>query len=191
MSNDGMKVDEDWKRRAQEEKEKLAQKLSASGPPKIEVPPGVARERPRETPAPAPRESRPAEGAGKGSGPATQGGPVRGPAGKPQPPVEEPEEADLPAGDEGHRGLPEANFKTFVASLAAQALMSLGQIEHPETGQRYLDLDQARYTIDTLAMLREKTRGNLAADETQHMESILSELQMIFVRMANRVGSRT
>ena len=79
--------------------------------------------------------------------------------------------------------LPRVDFSTFVLSLGTSALYHLGALPHPETGQKLdpPELLLARQTIDTLEMLREKTRGNLDDEERELVESLLYELRMRFV----------
>jgi hypothetical protein len=86
--------------------------------------------------------------------------------------------------------LPRVDFSTFVLSLGTSALYHLGVVPHPETGQKLEppELVLARNTIDTLEMLEEKTRGNLAEPERELVESLLYELRMRFVE-AEKGGS--
>ena len=77
--------------------------------------------------------------------------------------------------------LPEINFATFVVSLSSSALINLGIAPDPMTGEQKKDLAIAKQTIDMLAMLQEKTRGNLTEDEAQLMESMLYDLRMRYV----------
>jgi hypothetical protein len=77
--------------------------------------------------------------------------------------------------------LPEINFATFVVSLSSSALIHLGIAPDPVTGEQKKDLAIAKQTIDMLAMLQEKTRGNLTEDEGQLMESMLYDLRMRYV----------
>ncbi len=77
--------------------------------------------------------------------------------------------------------LPEINFATFVISLSSSALIHLGVAPDPITGEQKKDLAIAKQTIDMLAMLQEKTRGNLTGDEAQLMESMLYDLRMRYV----------
>jgi len=81
-----------------------------------------------------------------------------------------------PAGDE----FP-IDFGNFVMSLAHSALVSMGMVEHPESGDSQVDLDTARQTIQILEMLQEKTRNNLEAEEDRLLGSLLYELRMAFV----------
>lgn len=77
--------------------------------------------------------------------------------------------------------LPEINFATFVVSLSSSALIHLGIAPDPTTGEQKKDLPIAKQTIDMLAMLQEKTRGNLTEEESQLMESMLYDLRMRYV----------
>jgi hypothetical protein len=78
--------------------------------------------------------------------------------------------------------LPPVDFSAFVLSLAHAAMMHLGYIPDPQTGESAPDLELARHTIDTIGMLKDKTAGNLTQDEARLVESALSELRMAFVR---------
>ncbi|MGE4132871.1 MAG: DUF1844 domain-containing protein [Bdellovibrionales bacterium] len=74
-----------------------------------------------------------------------------------------------------------ASFSTLVLSLASSAVMALGLEKNPHTGQVEKDLNLARFNIDILNMLLEKTKGNLTADEGKFLESVVSDLQIKFV----------
>jgi hypothetical protein len=121
--SEGKRVDEDWKRRAQAEKELDA--LKAAPPPAAPAA-GVA---PRAEAKPNPL------------------------------------------------------FGGLVESLASQALMFMGAMRDPMTGQAHQDLQQAQAMIDMLGMLDEKTRGNLAKEEADMLKQILDEVRMHFVRI--------
>jgi hypothetical protein len=84
--------------------------------------------------------------------------------------------------DEEETLLPEVNFPTFIMSLNASALVHLGVIEDPATGQSSKNLPMAKQTIDILSMLEEKTRGNLAKDEEDILRNILYDLRIAYVR---------
>ncbi len=77
---------------------------------------------------------------------------------------------------------PEINFPTFVASLNASALVHLGVIEDPATGQKSKNLPMAKQTIDILSMLECKTEGNLTAEEENMLKNVLYELRIMFVK---------
>jgi hypothetical protein len=76
---------------------------------------------------------------------------------------------------------PEITFGTFVVGLSTQALMHLGELPDPQTNQRAVDLPAAQQLIDIIAMLENKTRGNLDRDEQSMLEAILFELRMKYV----------
>lgn len=78
--------------------------------------------------------------------------------------------------------LPEINFPTFVVSLNASALLHLGAIEDPSTGQTNKNLTMAKQTIDILSMLEEKTAGNLTTEEKNLLKNILYDLRIIYVK---------
>jgi len=78
--------------------------------------------------------------------------------------------------------LPEINFSTFVVSLNASALLHLGAIEDPTTGQTNKNLSMAKQTIDILNLLEEKTVGNLSTEESNLIKSILYDLRIIYVK---------
>jgi len=68
--------------------------------------------------------------------------------------------------------------------LASSALVNLGEAADPETGERVLDLEQAKEAIDLLSLLRIKTEGNRTDQESQLLEEMLYDLQLRFVRAA-------
>jgi hypothetical protein len=72
-------------------------------------------------------------------------------------------------------------FIEFVLMQAQNAAFVLGQIPHPQTGKAEVNLDLARLLIDQLAMIQEKTKGNLNKDEAQILANTLSNLQIAFV----------
>jgi hypothetical protein len=87
------------------------------------------------------------------------------------------EEDDIPGADDP------ASFVNFLSTLATNAAASLGALPHPATGQRSLDLDTGKYWLDVLAMLREKTSGNLHEQETRLLDGLLADLRMQYVSM--------
>lgn len=78
--------------------------------------------------------------------------------------------------------LPEANYTSLIFSLSSTALFHLGDIPDPQTGEKVTDLSLAKHTIDTIAMLQEKTTGNLTEEEQKFTESILADLRWRFVK---------
>ena len=79
---------------------------------------------------------------------------------------------------------PEANLSSLFLGLSTQALLHLGEIPDPESGEAARDLPSARSLIDLLAVLRDKTRGNLDAEEARLLDRILYDLRMRFVEIA-------
>jgi hypothetical protein len=75
-------------------------------------------------------------------------------------------------------------FIEFVVMHAQNAALFLGQIPNPRTGEAEVNLDLARMFIDQLAMIQEKTRGNLTNEETKVLSNALSNLQMAYVEIA-------
>ena len=126
--SEGKRVDEDWKRRAQAEKELDAMKAGGA-------------------PAPA--------------------------AGAPGAP------GAAPKADARTHPL----FGGLIESLASQALMFMGAMRDPMTGQAHQDLQQAQAMIEMLGMLEEKTKGNLSKDEADMLKQVLDEVRMHFVRI--------
>jgi Domain of unknown function (DUF1844) len=72
-------------------------------------------------------------------------------------------------------------FIEFVVMHAQNAALFLGQIPNPKTGEAEINLDLARMFIDQLAMIQEKTRGNLTTEEAKVLSNALSNLQMAYV----------
>jgi len=126
-------IDDDWKRQAQEEKERLAQQEQAAK---------------KETKATDRPTTKPAEGTEK-------------------------------------HELPQASFEALVSTLTSQALLALGVVEHPSMG-KMLNLDLAKFNIDLLGIIEEKTKGNLNEQEKQMMEQTLHQLRMMFVEISSR-----
>lgn len=98
------------------------------------------------------------------------------PTGKPGQPAAHAHEHDTPV---------ELNFATFLISLSTQALAMLGEIPDPVSGQTHVDLAGARQFIDILAILGEKTRGNLDAHESALLQGALYDLRMKFVERSS------
>jgi hypothetical protein len=78
--------------------------------------------------------------------------------------------------------LPTINFATFIFSLNSSALVQLGMMEDPMTGEKTKNLPLAKQTIDVICMLEEKTRGNLNADEAAMIKNILYDLRILYVK---------
>jgi hypothetical protein len=96
-----------------------------------------------------------------------------GPGGSPQP--------------GGPRGMPPADFNSLVGTLVTNALMYLGAFPD-ESGRAVVSLEHARFHIDLLQVLAEKTKGNVTADETADLNQALSELRLRFVEITQAVA---
>ncbi|MCS6977457.1 MAG: DUF1844 domain-containing protein [Gemmatales bacterium] len=77
-----------------------------------------------------------------------------------------------------------ASFGVLISSLATQAAISLGDVPHPLTGKTEVNLGEARFHIDLLEVLQEKTKGNLTPEEAKALDAILFDLRMRFVEKA-------
>lgn len=69
----------------------------------------------------------------------------------------------------------------FVSGLAMEALIALGEMPHPATRKQAMNLAQAKYLIDLLGVLEEKTRGNLSVDEDRLLKDALYQLRMRYL----------
>ena len=91
---------------------------------------------------------------------------------------------EAPKEEEGTFPLPEVNFNSLVFSLSSSALLNIGEIADPQTGEKKTDLPLAKHAIDTIAMLKEKTQGNLTEEEQKLMDSVLTDLRWRYVKAA-------
>lgn len=98
--------------------------------------------------------------------------------------AEEPEEAG-PGGP-----MPQGNFAALVSMLTTQALFALGLIRVRGEEEHAPDLEMARYNIDMLETLAEKTKGNLSPEEQKMLKDTLADLRMGFVSVANQLASQ-
>ena len=80
-------------------------------------------------------------------------------------------------------------FANLVAQQTNMALMFLGQVPHPESGERVRDLQAAKMFIDTLEMIEVKTRGNLDKSEETMLKRSLTALRMGFVEVSNQTSA--
>ena len=81
--------------------------------------------------------------------------------------------------------LPPVDFSAFIAELGTTALAYLGGFQNPETKEILVDLEMAKRTIDTIDLLKEKTKGNLTAPESNLLDNTLYNLRMTYIRIAN------
>ena len=76
----------------------------------------------------------------------------------------------------------EASFSVLTMSLASSAAMALGLAPNPQNGESAKDKNMARFNIDLLVMLKDKTKGNLSSDEQRFLDSVINDLQMKFLQ---------
>ncbi len=101
------------------------------------------------------------------------------------------EEKKKEAEEEPRRGgpLPQGSLTALISMLATQTLFALGFLQIKGEEAREPDLDLARYNIELLGALAEKTKGNLTPEEQQLLKNTLSDLRMGFVSVANQLSS--
>ncbi|MBI4686592.1 MAG: DUF1844 domain-containing protein [Nitrospirae bacterium] len=78
--------------------------------------------------------------------------------------------------------LPPVTFTNHILELSTAAFISLGIIPNPMTGQIDKNLPQAKYLIDTIGILDEKTKGNLTPDEDKQLKEVLFNLRTMYVQ---------
>jgi hypothetical protein len=152
-------IDTDWKKQAQEEKRRLAEDEQKRAAERAAAP----------TTAAAP---------GMGAGAAAAGstaGPARGRPGS-------------PSGAARERGVPEASFSALANSLATQALLYLGVLA-PRGVEPEVNLDLAKFNIDLLGVLEEKSKNNLTPDEQKLIDTVLYEVRSRYVAVASHYAT--
>jgi hypothetical protein len=82
--------------------------------------------------------------------------------------------------------LPAIDFATFILSLTTSALYHFGELPHPDSGQTEANLPLAKQSIDIIAMLRDKTRGNLTDEEARLIDSLLYDLRIKYVQATKK-----
>ncbi len=92
------------------------------------------------------------------------------------------EVAEVQGSGAAPRELGTPDLESLFVMFASSALVNLGEAADPETGERHVDLDQARQAIDILLLLRDKTAGNRTESESRLLEQVLYDLQMRFVQ---------
>lgn len=90
------------------------------------------------------------------------------------------------AADDPNQMPEQTMFNEFLMGIASSAFIYLGLVEHPATGRPQVDVMAAKESIDMLAMLREKTKGNLTRGEEKFFDELLADLRMQFVALRGR-----
>jgi hypothetical protein len=80
----------------------------------------------------------------------------------------------------------EPNFSFFITTLSLQATIDLGAVPNPVSNKKEENLVQAKFLIDTLGMLKEKTKGNLDQEETNLLENVLYELRVQYIEKTKK-----
>ncbi len=99
------------------------------------------------------------------------------------------EEADAKGGPRSGE-MPPASFQMLVGTIASQAVMGLGAVRDPRSGGVVVDLDAARFAIDLLGVIEQKTKGNLTDEETKDISQALAELRQRFVQVSEAVNAQ-
>jgi hypothetical protein len=83
---------------------------------------------------------------------------------------------------------PTLDFNALVLSFGSAVIVHLGEAPDPTTGQKRdkPEFAMAQQSIDLLAMLQEKTRGNLTEDEARFLDNMLYDLRMLYVQVSQR-----
>ena len=76
---------------------------------------------------------------------------------------------------------PEPSLRVIVSTFATQAAVALGQIANPATNKAELDLGRAKFTIDLLQVLKEKTAANSTEEESKYVDDCLYQLRMVYI----------
>ena len=97
---------------------------------------------------------------------------------------EEPAKSEQTEEEQKRGPLPKADFVGLVNMFATQTFFALGLITTEETKGREPDLDIAKFNIDMLTIMEEKTKGNLSDDEEKMLTDMLSQLRMVFVQIS-------
>lgn len=93
-------------------------------------------------------------------------------------------------GNEGDPdAMPEANFKALIGTLITNALMYLGAFPDPQTGRAVVAPDYAKFHIDLLSVLQQKTKGNLTEEEQTDLDQSVRELRLQFVEVMRAVAT--
>ncbi len=83
--------------------------------------------------------------------------------------------------------MPPIDFNTFILSLASATMIDLGEMEGPDGRRHAPNLAMARHHIDLLAMLQEKTHGNLSGEEERLLQQVVYDLRMRIIQLAEKV----
>jgi hypothetical protein len=92
-----------------------------------------------------------------------------------------------PTNTDGQNPFPvEASFSTLILSLGSAAAMAMGLAPNPQSGESEKDLPMARFNIDLLEVLKDKTKNNLVKDESDFLNHLITDLKLKFVEMSKK-----
>ena len=165
----GLHIDTDWKKQAQEEKRRLAEEEQKRAAERERAAAGATA--PAGIRAVGPTTGSPAS-VGAAAGTAS---PARGRAGS-------------PGAASRERAIPDASLGTLVNSLMTQVLLYLGELA-PRGAEPQVNLDMAKFNIDLLGVLEEKSKGNLTPDEQKLLDTALYETRMRYVQIASQYAT--
>jgi hypothetical protein len=94
------------------------------------------------------------------------------------------ESGEAERGRQSAQGEPQARFDLFVSGLAMEAFIALGDLAHPTTRKSAMNLPHAKYLIDLLGILEEKTKGNVTVEEAELLKETLYQLRMRYLAKA-------
>jgi hypothetical protein len=105
---------------------------------------------------------------------------------QPQEKKEEPKEKKEKQQTPTEKVLPPVTFSSFIVSLSSSALIHMGEISDPITGNYQKNLLLAKQTIEILELLKEKTRANLDKEEEGILNNILFDIRLRYVKQTGR-----
>jgi hypothetical protein len=80
--------------------------------------------------------------------------------------------------------VPPLEFSSIVILLYFPALVQLGLVEGPGTGERHENLALAKRNIDLLDLLKDRTKGNLEGEEEKFLDGVLDQLKLAYLKKA-------
>jgi len=92
------------------------------------------------------------------------------------------EKPEKPVQEKAPPGSHEVNFTLFLSTMALQGYVALGELDDPTTRTKKMNLDQAKYMIEMLGVIEEKTKGNRSKEEDSTIKNILYDLRMKYVQ---------
>jgi len=87
-----------------------------------------------------------------------------------------------------NREIPPANFYSLVTTFQISALQFLGELKDPSSEETLLHPPLAKYYIDCLGILDEKTKGNLSEDESKALDNVITQLRLLYVKASAEDG---